>query len=111
MSSFRYPPRTALVSLLLLALAASSANASSSRNEREAEQVRLEEACEVAREAILSVERAAYVEECVDKNQRPDRASCERFYADHGARAGNRAPLYLDLPECVEAHEFQQNNR
>ena len=111
MFSIRIPHCIVLTSLLLFAMAASSAHASSSRNQRDAEQARLDEVCETAREAILSVERAAYVEECVEKKQRPDRASCERFYADHGARAGNRAPLYLDLPECVEAHEFRQNNR
>jgi hypothetical protein len=32
-----------------------------------------------------------------------------RFYADHGNTTAARGPLYMDLPECVEAHQFRQN--
>ena len=50
------------------------------------------------------------IEECVaNRFPRNDRAGCERFYADHGnATAGGRAPLHMDLPECVAAHEHRQ---
>lgn len=74
----------------------------------EEEQARLDAACEAAREAKLAPERARLVEECVEQEQRPDRAACERFYADYGNQSGNRAPLYLDLPECVEAFEHRR---
>ena len=91
-------------------LTAIDAVAASARREAEAEQARLDQACAEAREKILSVERAQLVEECVaDKFPREDRAGCERFYADHGAAAGGRAPLYMDLPECVAAHEYRQS--
>jgi hypothetical protein len=93
----------------LLLVSAIDAEASSSRRQAEADQARLDQACEDAREKILSVERAKYVEECVAKKfPRDDRAGCERFYADHGAAAGGRAPLYMDLPECVAAHDNRQ---
>ncbi|MEM1412972.1 MAG: hypothetical protein AAGH19_11505 [Pseudomonadota bacterium] len=72
-------------------------------------QERLDKACQDAREAKLAPERAAYIEECVEKGYRPDRESCERFYADYGNQSGNRAPLYMDLPECVEAFEHQRS--
>ncbi len=75
---------------------------------REAEQARLDAACEAAREKKLAPERARYIEECVKEKQRPDRAACERFYADYGNQSGNRAPLYMDLPECVEAFEHRR---
>lgn len=68
----------------------------------------LDARCEAAREARLGPERAKYIEECVEKGEARD--YCTGFYADYGARAGNRAPLYLDLPECVEAHEYRKNN-
>lgn len=74
-------------------------------------QKRLDAECEAAREAKLAPERARYIEECVEKKQRPDRESCERFYADYGNQSGNRAPLYLDLPECVKAFEHQRSDR
>ena len=95
---------------LLVRMSALDASASSSRRAAEAEQARLDQACEDAREKILSVERAQLVEECVaNEFPRNDRAGCERFYADHGnATAGGRAPLHMDLPECVAAHENRQ---
>lgn len=71
-------------------------------------QQELDQACEVAREKKLAPEREKYIEECVTRKQKPDRASCERFYADYGNRSGNRAPLYYDLPECVKAFEYRK---
>jgi len=74
-------------------------------------QARLDAECEAAREAKLAPERKRLVEECVEKKQRPDRAACERFAADYGNQSGNRAPLYLDLPECVKAFEHRRQER
>jgi hypothetical protein len=105
-------PKTLVIAgiSVLVLTSAIDASASSSRRAAEAEQARLDQACEDAREKILSVERAQLVEECMaDKFPRDDRAGCERFYADHGnATAGGRAPLHMDLPECVAAHENRQ---
>jgi hypothetical protein len=72
-------------------------------------QAELDAACEEARERRLAPERERFIEECVAKEQKPDRAACERFYSDYGAQSGKRAPLYYDLPECVEAFEFRKN--
>ena len=83
----------------------------SSDGGRQATQERLDAECEAARELKLVPERAKFVEECVERKQRSDRAACERFYSDHGARTGNRAPLYYDLPECVKAFELQRSHR
>ena len=43
--------------------------------------------------------------QCVKKKERPDRASCERFYADFGQRSGNRPAMYYDLPESAPVVE------
>jgi len=72
------------------------------------EQARLDAACEAAREERLAPLRAGFIDECVEKKQRPDRAACERFYADYGNQSGNRAPLFYDLPECVKAFEYRR---
>ena len=72
-------------------------------------QERLDKACQDAREAKLAPEREKYIEECIEKKVRPDREACERFYADYGNQSGNRAPLYMDLPECVEAFEHSRS--
>ena len=73
------------------------------------EQAKLDAACETAREKKLAPMRAGFIDECVEKKQRPDRAACERFYADFGNQSGNRAPLFYDLPECVKAFEFSRD--
>ena len=80
-------------------------------SDQQAEQEKLDAECEAARELKLAPERARFIEECVEKQQKDDRAACERFYSDYGARSGNRAPLYYDLPECVRAFEFQKSHR
>lgn len=99
----------ALTAAVVLIVAV-DATASAARRAAEAEQAALDQACADAREQVLSVERAALVDECVERKfPRDDRAGCERFYADHGnATAGGRAPLHMDLPECVAAHENRQ---
>ena len=94
-------------SVLTLALLTSAAAVSAA--DRAEQQTTLDAACEQARERRLAPERERFVEECVAKKQKPDRASCERFYSDYGARSGKRAPLYYDLPECIEAFEFRKN--
>ena len=83
----------------------------SANSDRRAIQEKLDAECEVAREARLAPERARYIEECVDRKQKSDRAACERFYSDYGAKTEYRAPLYYDLPECVKAFEFQKSYR
>lgn len=79
--------------------------------ERDAKLAELDALCEAARQRKIAVERAKAIEECVAQKQRSDRAACERFYADFGARVGGRPPLFYDLPECVAAHEFRTSYR
>ncbi len=101
---FNHATSTVIVTLALLV--ALPAYAAGSRSDRQ--QARLDAACEAAREKNLSPLRAGYVEECIDNKQRPDRAACERFYADFGNQSGRRAALFYDLPECVKAFEYRQ---
>ena len=82
-----------------------------SDGDRQARQEMLDAQCEAARELKLAPERANFIETCVEERQRRDRAACERFYRDYGAQSGDRAPLYYDLPECVEAFEFRSSYR
>jgi hypothetical protein len=100
--------KTALFLLLSIVISFSATSLAFAGDKNEKEQARLDQACEVAREKKLAPEREKYIEECVEKKQKPDRASCERFYADHGNKAGNRAPLYYNLPECVKAFEYRK---
>jgi len=96
----------ALPCILMLSLT----NGAASEEGRVTKQKELDEACEVAREKKLTPLRQQYIEECVEK-QKKDRAYCERFYSDYGARSGNRAPLFYDLPQCVTAFEYRKSYR
>ena len=89
-----------LLSLLVLPALASSAQPS---------QDALDAACETARRTRIEKDKVVLVQECVDKKLQQDRAACEKFYADHGARRGKRPPLYYDLPECVAAFEYRES--
>lgn len=78
---------------------------------RDQKQAKLDAVCEQAREKQLAPMRAQFVEECVQNKEQSDRKACETFYADFGAQSGGRAPLFYDLPECVEAFEYQNSQR
>lgn len=80
-------------------------------DDRKSTQEKLDAECEVAREKKLAPERAKYVEECMRDKLRESREQCELFYRDHGARSGQRAPLYYDLPACVKAFKYRESYR
>ena len=102
--------RTSSIILILLLLMITTVDAVADRN-RDQEQARLDAVCEQAREKQLAPMRAQFVEECVQNKEQADRKACETFYADFGAQSGRRAPLFYDLPECVEAFEYQNSQR
>ena len=96
--------------LLIIALAAVS-TVNVQANNRESTQKELDAACESAREIRLTEGRAKHIEECVENKEREDRAACERYYSNYGARAGARPPMFYDLPECEKAFEHQRSQR
>ena len=97
-----------LLPTIFCLMAATDASADRNRDEKQA---MLDAACEQARQVKLAPMREQYVEECVANKEQPDRKSCEVFYADFGAQSGRRAPLFYDLPQCVEAFDFQNSQR
>ncbi len=99
-----------VIATLLIAVSAAGL-AAETAEERKAKQAELDAACEAARQEAIVAARAKYVEECIEKEQRPDREACERFYADYGERSAQVAPLFYDLPECVAAHEYRTSYR
>ena len=85
-------------------------NVTANEKGRNLKQKELDTACAAAREMKLAPLRQQYVEECIEK-QKKDRAYCERFYSDYGNRTGNKPALFYDLPECVEAFNYQKSYR
>jgi hypothetical protein len=97
--------------LVLIVLTLMLASPLFAKQTREQKQVELDSACEVARQKKLMPIREGFVEECVANKEKPDREHCERFYADYGNKMGGRAALFLDLPECEAAFEFNRSDR
>lgn len=87
----------------------SSADASAKEKQRKAQQEKLDLACAQAREKKIAPLRKEIVKECVDSGR--TKKYCEDFNKDYGAKMGNRAPLFMDLPECVEAFEYKRSYR
>jgi hypothetical protein len=72
--------RTLLATVVAIALTTPLACVAA--EDREETQAALDAACEAAREALLAPQREKYVQECVEKKQKEDLATCERFYRD-----------------------------
>lgn len=100
-------PLPALAALLLAATAMADARADDWTDE----QARLDRACEAARAEALAPIREEIRDECLAAGKPAD--FCARDAAAYdGARPGpGRAPLFYDLPECVDAFEHQQSPR
>ena len=78
-------------------------------SDRDATQASLDADCEAARQLALAPEHDELVAQCVEKKQKDDRESCERFYRDYGERSGHASALYYNLKECVTALEYRQS--
>ncbi len=102
---------TWLLLIVLTMVPSATSQAIETEEEQKAKQAELDAVCEVARQKKLVPLRAQHVDECVEKKQRPDRESCERFYADYDGQRGNQAPLFYDLLECVKAYEYRRSYR
>jgi len=85
-------------------------NVTANEKERDLKQKELDTACAAAREMKLAPLRQGYIDECIEKKKK-DQADCERFYSDYGNQTGNKAALFYDLPECVEAFDYKKSYR
>ncbi len=103
--------KSSIICLLATGLLLSPAPLLADSTDREQKQAQLDAACEAAREKRLAPLRKQFVEQCIRDKEQPDRAACEAYYSDYGARSGSRAPLFYDLPECVKAFEYQHSER
>jgi hypothetical protein len=100
-----------VASVLLFAVALLAPIFVVAESDRAATQQSLDAACGAARERKLEPERAMYAQECLQQKMKDTLEECQRFYSDYGARVGDRAPLYYDLPECVAAFDYRQSYR
>ena len=96
--------------IVLVLLPFLTGGAIADQEQRRLRQQQLDAACEMAREQKLAPLRQQLIEQCVWQRQ-GDLAWCEWYFRDYGAQAGRRAPLFYDLPECIEAFEYRRSYR
>ncbi|MGI9330750.1 MAG: hypothetical protein ACR2QB_08510 [Gammaproteobacteria bacterium] len=101
--------RPLVLCIALLGLVAASPTMADDKA-RKAQQRNLDNLCEAARVSEIDRVRDELVAECVaaEEGTQPD---CMRMHRNHGARSGNRAALYYDLPACEEATAFRRSTR
>ncbi|BAO45210.1 hypothetical protein [Thiolapillus brandeum] len=100
-----------ILAALLCLLAFLSPAAPAADKDRGKTQQKLDAACEQAREARIAPMRQEKIEACVKSGEHDNREACEAEYSHFGQRAGKRPAMFYDLPECVEAFEFQKSYR
>ena len=77
----------------------------------------LERRCETAREAKIAPLREAAIRDCASANRSSRTlADCQRIHVDFGqgggvVGGGFRAPMFIDLPQCVEFFKAQDQQR
>ena len=98
------------VALMFLGSLAFGALALAANGDETNMMLKLDRACQQARENALRPIRAQYVDECVEKGVK-DRPACERFYADYGNALKPVGQKFYDLPECVKAHDYRRRDR
>ncbi|MBE9549844.1 MAG: hypothetical protein IMF09_10605 [Proteobacteria bacterium] len=97
------------LAILICLLALSTAAIASTDDARARQQQKLDDACKQAREVKIAPLREAVIKDCIDTGKTEE--DCRKFNQDYGEKMGNRAALFMDLPECVKAFKHNQSNR
>ena len=106
--SARHTIRIALQVAAVMLLGLSGAAASETEEDlRKARQAELDRACEAARQVALAPRRQEIYEECINRFGKEEDA-CRREASGYNGNRIGAAPLFYDLPECVEAFEYQK---
>ncbi len=102
----RIPVLLAATALLVgLTAAVAYVTAQDSRQARQAE---LDRECETARQAALQPKREDIYQECINKFKKEEGVCRNEANSYNGNRISG-APLYYDLPECVQAFDYRKD--
>ena len=100
-----------LMGVLMFAVALNAMFAyGSEADKRKQEQARLDGICEAARQQALEPRRQEIFDECVKKFKK-DEATCTAEASGYNGSQVGRSPLFYDLPECEEAHDYRKSYR
>ncbi|MCF6262667.1 MAG: hypothetical protein L3J24_03665 [Xanthomonadales bacterium] len=87
----------------------STVSTESQADARKLQQEKLDNSCQQAREVKIAPLREGVIKDCVASGK--EKKHCQDFYKDYGERTGQRAALFMDLPECEKAFEYSRSNR
>jgi hypothetical protein len=97
-----------LAATAMLAGVTAAAASESEEDRRQARQEELDRNCEAARQVALQPRREAIYQECINKFRKEEGVCRNEANSYNGYRVSG-APLYYDLPECVEAFDYRKD--
>ena len=86
----------------------SSAYAEVEDKQRKELQKQYDYTCEQARNKKIQPLKNEKIAECINAGETKEACAESNKYL--GARKGSRAPLFMDLPECVKAFEYNKQS-
>ena len=98
---------TQLISIFILTIAINSFTSVAFAHENE--QVKLDKACEAARQVSLTPRKKVIYQECRQKLKKSEAICREEAKAYNGNRI-NGAPLFYELPACEKAFSFRKKH-
>ncbi|KGJ90021.1 hypothetical protein [Colwellia psychrerythraea] len=75
----------------------------------EGKQVKLDRACEAAREVALEPRRQEIFQECIHKFKKSETV-CKNEAKDYNGNRINGAPLFYELPACEKAFAYRKKH-
>ena len=97
-----------LAATALLAGVTAAVAYETAQDRRQARQAELDRECETARQAALQPKREDIYQECINKFKKEEGVCQSEANAYNGYRISG-APLYYDLPECVQAFDYRKD--
>jgi len=97
-----------LAATALLAGVTAAVAYETAQDRRQARQAELDRECETARQAALQPKRENIYQECINKFKKEEGVCQSEANAYNGYRISG-APLYYDLPECVQAFDYRKD--
>ena len=97
-----------LAATALLAGVTAAVAYETAQDRRQARQAELDRECETARQAALQPKREDIYQECINKFKKEEGVCRSEANAYNGYRISG-APLYYDLPECVQAFDYRKD--
>ncbi|MBV7596747.1 hypothetical protein MNZ22_10990 [Aeromonas encheleia] len=77
--------------------------------DREAQQAKLDAACQQAQQQLIGQGKQERVDGCIEEGGKA--AKCQQEFASFGQREGNKRPDFSTVPACQQAEAYRKSYR